>query len=59
MKSSRSRHSSGAKNASMEHGSDMLAKNAGSLLPEKRTISLAKVVRKGIKQKSERAHSID
>ena len=49
MKSSRSGHSSAAKNTSMEHGSDVLAKN-GSLLPEKRTISLAEVAWKGIKQ---------
>ena len=58
MKGSSLRHSSGAKNTSMEGRSDVLAKN-DSLLPEKRTISWAEVAQRGIKQYSERAHSID
>ena len=49
MKSSRNGFSSVAKNTSMEHGSDVLAKN-GSLLPEKRTMSWAEVAQRGIKQ---------
>ena len=49
MKSSKDGHSSVVKNSSMEHGSDMLAKD-GALLPEKRTISWAQVAQKGIKQ---------
>ena len=49
MKSSLRGHSWSTKNTSMEHRSDVLAKD-GYLLPEKRTISWAKVAQRGIKQ---------
>ena len=58
MNGSSLRHPSSAKNSSMEHRSDVLAKN-DSLLPQKRTISWAEGGQRGIKQESERAHSIE